>query len=550
MMEQILELEATDDMASIRSRIEFALSKFIAPGRAEMTGSAKRARLLLVAPRQNKALQSLVNMKLLSRMAANRAVELGIVSGHPLVRDYAREAGLKVFHNRYSARWAGWITSRTQAVSPFESLPPPLPVAAQAPDMRRQRRKKKKYVVVQGGNPANIFLRIARQLAVLVLIVLLASVLVISVLALLPQATVTLTPVAQPVETRLVVKADPNLDSVNFQELSFPARVAQVDLALAGEIETVETELAPVGLAGGRVIFINRTEVEQLIPISTTLSTSAGGVVEFKTVQTTTIPPGIGANSPPVPIIAAQPGPDGNVSVGQINRIVDPSTSVVARVLNEEATGGGEFQPARIVVPEDKGRLDAYLRQQIQQEGLQQLQALSVGEQEFIPPESVEVIVLDVKYREFAGDFSNTFGGEMQAVVRATVVGGYNANRLALAALEAQVPPGYELDLEGLSFGAGEVLDINQDKVVTFRIFAKGQAVPVIDAHEVAEEITWLSVGEAQELLSQHYQLATVPGVELKPDWLAEWVGRLPFSSFRIKVIVNDAVTFLADREN
>jgi hypothetical protein len=546
MMEQILELEATDDFASIRSRIEFAMSRFTPLSQA---GAARRARLLLIVPRKNKALQSLVNMKLLSRTAASRAVELGVVSGHPLVRDYAKEAGLKVFHNRHSARWAGWISSRTPAVASFESLPPTLPVA-QEPPKRKQRLKKKKYVVVQGGNSTNIFLRLVRQLAVLILIFLLASVLVISVLALLPQATVTLTPVAQPVETKLVVKADPNLDSVNFQELSFPARIAQVEIALDGEIETVETELAPVGLASGRVIFINRTEVEQLIPLSTTLSTSAGGVVEFKTVITTTVPPGIGANSPPVPIIATAAGPEGNVSVGQINRIVDPATSVVARVINEESTGGGEFQPARIVVPEDKERLDAYLRQRIQQEGLEELQALSVGEQEFIPPESVEVIVLDVNYREFAGDFSNTFGGEMQAVVRATVVGGYNANRLALAALEAQVPPGYELELEGLSFGAGEVLDINQDKVVTFRIFAEGQAVPVIDDHEVAEDITWLSVGEAQELLSQRYQLATVPGVELKPDWLAERVGRLPFSSFRIKVIINEAVTFLADRED
>ena len=549
MMEQILELEATDDFASIRSRIEFAMSRFTPLNQAGAPGAARRARLLLIVPRKNKALQSLVNMKLLSRTATSRAVELGVVSGHPLVRDYAREAGLKVFHNRYSARWAGWISSRTPAVASFESLPPTLPVT-QEPPRRKQRLKKKKYVVVQGGNPANIFLRIVRQLAVLILIFLLASVLVISVLALLPQATVTLTPVAQPVETKMVVKADPNLDSVNFQELSFPARVAQVEIALAGEIETVETELAPVGLASGRVIFINRTEVEQLIPLSTTLSTSAGGVVEFRTVITTAVPPGIGANSPPVPIIATEAGPEGNVSVGQIGRIVDPSTSVVARVINDEATGGGEFQPARIVVPEDKERLDAYLRQRIQQEGLEQLQTLSVGEQEFIPPESVEVIVLDVNYREFAGDFSNTFGGEMQAVVRATVVGGYNANRLALAALEAQVPPGYELELEGLSFGAGEVLDINQDKVVTFRIFAEGKAVPVIDDHEVAEDITWLSVGEAQELLSQRYQLATVPGVELKPDWLAERVGRLPFSSFRIKVIINDAVTFLADRDD
>jgi hypothetical protein len=130
----------------------------------------------------------------------------------------------------------------------------------------------------------------------------------------------------------------------------------------------------------------------------------------------------------------------------------------------------------------------------------------------------------------------------MQAVVRATVVGGYNANRLGLAALEAQVPPGFELDLEGLSFGAGQVLDI-QERIVSFKIFAQGQAVPQIDDREVAEDIVWLPIGEAQSLLKQQYNLATVPGVDLRPHWLVDWLGRLPFSAIRINVVINDAVT-------
>jgi hypothetical protein len=342
-----------------------------------------------------------------------------------------------------------------------------------------------------------------------------------------------------------VVKADPTVKSVDFETLTFPARTAQVELALSGEIETTQTELAPVGIAEGTVTFINRTEQAQLIPISTTLSTSAGQPLQFITAVTATIPPGSGATSTPTLVIAVEPGPDSNVGAGQVNRFEDPSLGLLARVINEQPLAGGSMEPAKIVVQDDKERLQAYLRQKIQQEGLSQLQA-SLGEQEFISPETLQVIVLDVKYREFSGDFSDTFGGEMQAVVRGTVVGGYNANRLALAALEAQVPPGYELDTRGLHFGAGEVLDI-QDQTVTFRIIASGLAVPIIDQHEVAGEIAWLPIGEAQNLLSQQYDLATVPGVELKPDWFVEWLGRLPYSSFRIKVDIREAVTLVAE---
>ncbi|MCB0227168.1 MAG: baseplate J/gp47 family protein, partial [Anaerolineae bacterium] len=326
---------------------------------------------------------------------------------------------------------------------------------------------------------------------------------------------------------------------------SFPARIDQVELAISDEIETVKTELAPTGRATGRVVFINRTEDSFFLPYSTTVSTSAGEPVEFRTLQTVTVPSGIGSTSSPVSVIAMETGPRGNVAPTQINRVADGAYSLLARVVNEQATGGGSMEPARIVEESDKERLQAFLRQRIQQEGLEQLKA-SLSEQEFIPPETVEVIVLDVKYREFSGDFSDTFGGEMQAVVRATVIGGYNANRLALAALDAQIPPGFELDLDGLKFGAGEVLNVD-GQTATFKIFASGKAVPNINDREIAKDVVGMSIGEAQNLLEQQYPLATVPGVDLRPSWLVDWLGRLPFSSLRINVVINDAVTFVAD---
>lgn len=540
-MEHIIELERTDDITSIRSRIEYVLPRLVRQtAGGPSSGKPAQRRLLLVVPRKNQAMHSLVNMKLLARMANSRAVELAIVCDHPAVRDYAKEAGLKVFGSMRGAKLAGWGKSGAAVAPPAETLPPvAVPPEADAPPPAARRKSKKRYVLVTGSGRISVW----QQLGALVLVVILAAALVLGVLALLPEATVTIVPVAQPVETELIVKADPNVESVNFKTLEFPARVSQVELVISDGIETIETELAPVGYAEGTVVFINRTEDEQTIPISTTLSTSAGEQINFMTVQTATIPAGIGAITP-TKVIAIDPGPKGNVAAGQINRFEDPTYSLLARVVNEEPLTGGTMEPARVVVQADKERLQAHLRQRVYQEGLQQLRQ-SLGEQEFISPETLQVIVLDVTYKEFAGDFSDTFHGEMQAVVRGTVVGGYNANRLALAALEAQVPPGYQLDIEGLHFGAGEVLDV-RDGVVTFKVFARGQAVPVIDPTQVAESIAWLPVGEAQALLNGQYRLAAVPGVELRPNWAVEWLGRLPFFALRIKVVVQDAVTLVA----
>ncbi len=546
-MEQILELENTDDITAIRNRVDYILPHLVGGG-----GPEKEARrLLLVVPRQNKAMQSLVNVKLLARMVKSRAVELAIVSDHPAVRDYAKEADLKVFTTLTGARRAGWIKSTASIAPSNQTLPPPVPSAEQSTgrsghlppshtDHARKGRDKRKYVVVTGSGQITIY----QQVAALVLVMILAFALVFGLITLLPRATVTLTPLAQPVETELIVKADPNVKSVDFTTLEFPARVTQVELALPGSIETIETELAPVGYAQGTVALINRTETEQTIPISTTVSTSAGELIEFLTVQTATIPAGIGAVTS-TQVIALEPGPQGNLSAGKANRFVDPTYALVARVINELPLSGGSMEPARIVVQADKERLQAHLRQLVYQQGLEQLRE-SLGEQEFISPETLQVIVLDVTYNEFSGDFSDTFSGEMQAVVRGTVVGGYNANRLAMAALEAQTPAGYELDIEGLQFGAGEVLDV-RDGVVTFKIFAGGRAVPVIEPHDVAQKIAWLPIGEAQALLDQQYQLATVPGVDLRPDWAVNWLGRLPYTPLRIKVVVSEPVTFVAE---
>jgi hypothetical protein len=539
-MQQIIKLEDTDDITSIKNRIDFALTSPVLAPNEQMGRRPDKQRLLLFVSHKNKALQSLVHMKLLARAVQTRVAEVALVSDDPLVRDYAKEAGIKVFGSLRSAKWAGWATKDTPVVAAEEALAP----AAAFPEegiKEKRRIKQKRYKVVKGSGRVNVW----QQLGALLLLVILATGVVVGTLALLPQATVTLTPVARTLETNLVVKADPAAKNVDFKTLVFPARTAQVELALAGEIETVETELAPVGNAAGTVTFINRTDASQLIPMSTTIAASAGEPIEFITAYTVIVPSGVGAVATPTLVTATEPGPKGNVGPGKINRFVDPAFNLLVRVVNEQGFSGGVMEPAKVVVQDDKARLEAYLRQQIQQKGLEQLQA-SLAEQEFISPETLQVIVLDVKYREFAGDFSNTFGGEMQAVVRGTVVGGYNANRLALAALEKQVPPGYELDLRGLQFGAGEVLEV-QDQTVTFRILASGRAIPVIDQIKVSQDIAWLPIGEAQAKLNQQYDLVTVPGVELEPIWFVEWLGRLPFSPFRINVIVKDAVTLLAN---
>lgn len=550
-MEYILQLETLDDITSIRSRIQMVMSKMKQPVMAGETMGQPTYRLLLVVPRDNLALQSLVNMKLLARLMRGKMVELALVTDQPTVRDYARQVRLKVFGSVRAAKRANWISEDAPIAMPNQTLPPvfaPQPPTTDGDQngssvrLSQKPSRRKRYKVVTGEGRVGY----GQQIVALILTACLAIAFVLAVVGLLPQASVTLIPVAKPLTTDLTVKGDPAAKAVNFSNLTFPARVAQVELSLAGEIDTVEAEFAPAGFASGNVTLINRTDVYHSIPPSTTLTTGSGAAVEFTTRITAELTPQIGATTI-VPVVATEAGPIGNVGPGQISRFANPTYDVNVRVINEFGFGGGTYELTNIVVNDDKERLRIHLIDKMKRQGLKQLEE-ALGEQEFISADTVQVIPLALTFNQFAGDFSETFSGEMQAVVRGTVVGGYNANRLALAGLEAQVPAGFELAAKGLHFGAGEVLEAREG-VVIFRIVASGLAVPVIEPHQVAQDIAWLPIGEAQQKLSQRYNLATVPGVELEPAWLMDQLGRLPFAPLRINVEVKEAVTLLSDEE-
>ena len=80
-MEQIIYLEPTDDILSIRDRVEMAEAK----------------RVLLVVPPYSDVLTRRVDLQLDQRRAALAGVELALVVDDDLVRSQAREVGLPVF---------------------------------------------------------------------------------------------------------------------------------------------------------------------------------------------------------------------------------------------------------------------------------------------------------------------------------------------------------------------------------------------------------------------------------------------------------------------
>jgi hypothetical protein len=195
------------------------------------------------------------------------------------------------------------------------------------------------------------------------------------------------------------------------------------------------------------------------------------------------------------------------------------------------------------VKDDDKDRVRAKLRQLIQQEGYEQMIA-QLDEGEFIPPESLQTIELDITYNHFSGDVTDALGAEMHAVVRGTAVGNYHANQLAYYALLEQVPFDVTLLPKGLKFSASGIEAVD-DRSVTFSVMAEGVAVSDIDENLVRQSITLKPIGEAQKWLSDNLPVISVPGIDVSPNWL----GRLPAFPARIEVVVVDVLELLFPEE-
>ncbi|MEM7028275.1 MAG: baseplate J/gp47 family protein [Chloroflexota bacterium] len=518
-IKSVIELAPDDDFVSMRSRLEWT----------------NTAQILMVIPAQNKALQNLVQMKLLARAADDLNIKLALLSQDPRILDLAEAANVDAFTSTRSAKRFGYLGETVKKVNRRRTESPVVKTAEKdtTPRVRVQNRK---LVLVVGRGRINFW----QQLLSILLIGITGLGLILGVLAIAPAATITLTPTVDPIATQITVTADPapevtRLDAANG---IIPARAVQVEITLFDEVPTIDTESTPQDFALGEVVFFNRTQDEQIIPISTTLRTSSGVPIEFLTVQTTTIPPGTGATTT-TQVIAVEPGPIGNVTSGQINRFANPILGLQARLINETPTDGGTIRQAGVVTEDDKDRVRSKLRQVIQQTGFEMMQdELPLGQ--FIPPESLQVIELDLTFDKFSGDVAETFGGEMRAVVRGTAVDSANANQLAYLALIDEVPDRQEILARGLAFSAGGVSEVS-DRAVTFPVMVEGLAVSELDPELVRNVTSWMPIGEAQAWLNNNLPLVTVPGVEVAPDWL----GRLPLFSFRTNVIIRDVDALL-----
>ncbi|HSR29432.1 MAG TPA: hypothetical protein VLY63_02635, partial [Anaerolineae bacterium] len=480
-------------------------------------------RVLLVVPKGSRLFREPINLRVLRRYAGNLALDVALVTRDSRTRQLAKEEGIAVLSSIRRGKRGRW-RSRLPRRSSAEHA-----AVARVDGLRAG----------QGdiGYGDSVIVWAGRVLAVLLFLFLL--VLVVGLAALLvPEGKITLVPYREVVEAKLQVRADPEVEKASASDLTIPARIVEAEVEQSGEIATVSKKDAPDAPAMGTITFINQTTTPIEILPGAVVRTATGTTVRFRTVTTATLDAGIGATTQ-AEIESLSPGPVGNVDRATITEVETSGLRGKVRVINEQETQGGGVRQVGVVTRADMDRLKAQMLQQLQQRAYVELQN-QLGEQEFLPPESMTTEIMAEVYDQFLDAEADVLHLQMRIMATGTAVDRANANLLAYEALKERIPDTYELKSEEISFSLDEENVRMDGRRVIVDVTAAAPLVVEIDRGQVRSAVAGLEADEASQVLAGAFALGAPPSVEVLPDWIKrwDWLDRVPLLHFRIQVLV------------
>ncbi|HEX2142545.1 MAG TPA: hypothetical protein VHK28_09805 [Candidatus Limnocylindria bacterium] len=496
-------------------------------------------RVVLVAPGRSKVAGSAVSLRLLAAVAAEEERELALVAD-AAGRGLAGEAGIPSF--------ATVAEASADGATPLEAPPPSrarihvvrgdeatsaVPVAAApaaaAEETQAVRLAPAAPVAVApraaaGGMGAT---RLPRALiGAAVALVLLAGA---AIAAAAPSATITIVPGTVPIGPRAI-------------EVRPPLQVPETDTLEVSREGAASGERVERTAAAGTVTFLNWNTVRVEVPEGTELSVAGG--TRFVTTQTVEVPNGqftpqgtVQAGEASAPVLAAEPGPGGNVAAEAIDTVESRNVMVFLRgfpnnprrlVVNPAATAGGSEEHIPVVLQED---VDA-VAGQVAAELTRLRDEAFAGEPERIyPPMEPPRPAVEIPDGLVGSEGQETFSLTGTLAYARPYVLRDDAEEAARGELLADpaAPAGTTLLSETVSVELGDARLEGAEVVVEAVVAAR--AVHDLDTDAIRERVTGLTEPEVRQALGDIGQVE----VELWPGW----VDRVPRLPFRVSVEVS-----------
>ena len=487
-VDQILHLTADDDLASLRERLKRTMADTV----------------IVIVPNDVSILRNAVNVMLLRRYAEQMAINVVIVTRDGSTGELARRQNFPVY-----------------------------PALERIPRQNRGGLSKQQLVSVPGLPGAPIYRRlVGLGFWLIAPLVLAGGVFLLALVAVViaPSATITVVPANQTITTTLAVTSSPQIRALDSANGQVPARPVQILIEDIGQALTTGNKRVPDATAAGTIVFANRSLGPLAIPKGTTVRTSTGTSVRFRTDEEANLPAGA-FSTVRVPVKAVDPGPTGNVKAGNIN-VVEGPLSFQLSVLNDADTTGGTEKQVKYVTLQDRNNLRDAIVQKIKGSSYTELRkANPTGD--ILPAETLTLAVNEASFDKLLDAEGAYLTGKVRATVSGLSLDNDNLRTMVTARLKNQVPPDFTILPGGISFGAPANVRFS-DGVLSLQLVATALSQANIDAQQIQRAAAGQTPEDALAAIAQSFQLASAPKIDLANSRF----GRMPFLTSRIKVNV------------
>lgn len=505
-----IQLDKGDDVAAVRDRLSFIRGR----------------RVLLIWPEQGSAIQRKLDLVLIQREAKRRAIQIAFITQDPKILQYSKELGISTFNTIEASENSRWSRGRTRVFIQRFHKPPEEPEPEALMEVAsRIKNPPRRIPFIQ-----SLFLR-------LFILVILISVAGGAIYAAVPYAIITVVLAQEKISTETKITADTTTTLIDVERGVIPATRLQAVVETSGTIPTSGMQELSDVPATGVVTITNQTNQSVIVPSNTVFSTSAGTPILFTTTESVTVPAGVGQRADvTVQALQSSSGDAGNVDAGLINTVIGPLEAQIS-VRNLNPTTGGQTHSVMIVSKEDKERLLAIVRGQLQALAFTQMEAsLADNPHQFIIIETISIAEERSDWTIFnhkEGDISDTLTLTMRAVVEAVAIDDRLGQQVALARLSALIPRGRRLQTDSIEYNRGAVETIEENKVI-FTVTSQGIVVGQPNIPRLQERLAGKSLAEAREILTNEVDIIDTvePQIVLWPENFPQ----LPLIPIRITI--------------
>lgn len=214
------------------------------------------------------------------------------------------------------------------------------------------------------------------------------------------------------------------------------------------------------------------------------------------------------------------------------------SSSLPAQSITQTVTWSAEMDIDGLVTAADQEQLRTYALEALRMAATEPINGrLPVGM--LLLEDSVRVIEIEaLDYSAAVGEVAERLVLSLQVTVGVTAVESALVNGLVYEQLVAAVPPGYALDPDTMQMGDIYLLGEDSAGRMTFRVDGNAAATAEMDVEPSRPALSGQSVGNATMLLAAQLPLVEMPVIDLRPQWWAERIGRLPFRATQIEIRV------------